>query len=176
MAGIPADADDNHNMKLSILFVLATSLIADGGGIVAQTTVSDIRVTVVANPLPMSTGQEQIAVLLETQRSSSPVRDARVALRAYSPQGRVQDSEATNSPGQGGWYTVRQPLPAAGTWKFEVLVERPGFRADIPVRATVSDAAGQIGAFMPLIALAPAGAILFAVNRMLRGHSARAEL
>jgi hypothetical protein len=173
---VPADADDNHGMKLSILFVLATSLVADGGGVVTQATVSGLRVTVFATPLPMSTGQEQITVLVETQRASVPVSDARVAIRARSPQRGVEDVEATRSQTQDGWYTLRQQLPMAGKWEFDVLVDGAGVSASIPVHVSVENAGRPIGTFIPLIALAPAGAILLVFNRILRGKSVPADL
>jgi hypothetical protein len=132
---VSADADDG--MRVSILFVLATSLIADGGGVVTQKTVSGLRVMVVVNPLPMSTGREQIAVLVEAQRGSAPVQDARVAIRARSPESRIQEFEAAASQMQDGWYSLREQLPAAGKWEFEVLVERGGVGADVPVQVSV---------------------------------------
>ena len=163
-------------MRFSILFLLAASLVADGGGVVAQSTVNGLRVTVFATPLPMSTGQEQIAVLVETQRAAEPVSDARVDIRARSPQGGVEDVAATKSQTQDGWYTVRQRLPVAGKWEFEVLVDAAGVSACIPVHASVQNAGRPIGAFIPLIALAPAGAILLAFNRILRGKCVTADL
>ncbi len=160
-------------MRILILFVIATSLVADGGGVVAQKTVNHFRVTVFANPLPMSIGQEQIAVLIESQRASVPLPHTRVWIRAASPEHGMDELELTKSSMREGSYTVTQQLRAAGTWKFEVVVGCAGVRGDIPVEATVNDAVGQIGTFAPLIAVAPAGAILFVFNRVLRAHSAR---
>lgn len=100
---------------------------ADGGVVRVREQAGDVTVTVFTAPTPLRVGPIDVSVLVQDGRGEV-VGDAAVAVALRAARdgtavaGAATRAQATNKL----LYAAPLTLPAAGTWRVEVRVTRPG--------------------------------------------------
>jgi len=158
------------------LFFLVSSVWADGGRIVGEKTVSDIKVILFAHPTPLRAGPTDFSLFLVHSGMQKPVLDASVFLQcrkisapapefAWKGPGCVSPGvDLQAKRGQSGnqlLYAAAQVLPEPGLWEIEVRVDRGGKSMTIPFSLEVGRPASSWLVWWPLLSMVPGGILLY---------------
>ena len=158
------------------LLLLISSALADGGRVVGEKTISDIKVILFAHPAPLSAGPTDFSVFLIHADTQKPVLDASVFLQcrkisapapelAWKSIGCVSSGvDLQAKRGQSGnqlLYAATQVLPEPGLWEIEVRVDREGKSLSIPFSLEVARSSAPWLDGWPFLAMVPGGILLY---------------
>jgi hypothetical protein len=161
---------------LIALFFLITSVWADGGRIVGEKTVPDIKVILFAHPSPLRAGPIDFSIFLVHVDTQKPVLDASVFLQgrkisaptpefAWKGPGCVSPGvDLQAKRGQSGnqlLYAATQVLPEPGLWEIGVRVDRCGKSIAIPFCLEIGRPAASWLVWWPLLSMIPGGILLY---------------
>lgn len=158
------------------LFVLISSVWADGGRIVGEKNLPETQVILFAHPTPLCAGPTEFSVFLVHAKTQKPVLDAIVFLQcrkisapipelAWKGPGCISPGvDLQAKRGQSGnqlLYTATQVLPEPGLWEIEVRINREGKSLSIPFPLKVERPAPAWLAWWPFFAMVPCGILLY---------------
>ena len=150
------------------LIIFISNVWADGGRIVGEKTVSEIKVILFAHPTPLRAGPTDFDMFLVHAHTQKPLLDASVFLQAHKTSAPAPEF-AWKGPGclslgvglqakrgQSGnqlLYAATQVLPEPGLWEIEVRVDRGGKSMAIPFSLEVGRPAASWLVWWPLLSM-----------------------
>lgn len=162
------------SLSLGFILILAAgvSALADGGVVIGEKAVDGLRITIFAQPFPLSAGPVDFSVLVQDAASQQPVMDADVRLSlkklsAPSPEN-AWSAPYCQLPGADGDVLLRRDLAQnkmlyatmvsiseAGRWELSVRVASGGQRAVATLPLDVSAPRKPLATWWPAIAVLP---------------------
>jgi hypothetical protein len=156
-------------LSLFSISLLTRSVWADGGGVLCQTTIDSIVVTVFSIQTPLRTGASDISFLVESAADSHPILDARVFVKLESESGKSLHAEATRALARNKLlYCCLLDLPESGHWTMTVIVQRGTKRSVLIHHLQVAEDQPTILAHWKLLVFPPLLTFLFMANQYLR--------
>jgi hypothetical protein len=169
-------------LSAALSLMLSTISFADGGRILAEREVDDLRLVLFALPTPLRAGPADLSVYLERTGKHGPLLDASVAFRlnklsAPTPdlawKGRGCVTPGTDVPAIRGHagnrflYSSQIGIPEPGLWDVGVMVEHHGQRRHFSFEVEVAPALSPVWEWWPLVSIVPLGIVLYAWRALL---------
>lgn len=156
-------------LGLLCIWLLARSVLADGGEVLCQRTSDSIVVTVFSAQTPLRTGPSDISLLVESPADSHPILDARVFVELVSESGKSLHVEATRALARNKLlYCCLLDLPESGHWTMKVIVKRGSVSSVMIHHLQVAKALPTILAHWKLFIFPPLLTFLFMANQFLQ--------
>jgi len=158
-----------HAFAALVLLVAVGVAYADGGAVVARKSAGSVDVTVFVSPVPLRAGPADVSVLVQETGEERPVLDAQVSLR-FSRSGdpgfgaRADHDQATNRL----LYAAQIEIPAPGTWRLGVDVERGAERVGFEVPLAAAPARTPARRFWPWLVMPVLVVAVFLLHQWLR--------
>lgn len=158
--------------SVSVAFLMAASLFADGSVVLLHQQVQPFDVTVFAEQAPLRVGQSKLSLMVQSAGDHSNVPDAHVTLRFQKNEaGKITEvvAPATHDKASNKMlYGAIVTLPSQGAWKFSADVSAHGATVTMPAELTIAEAAPPMKEKWPLIVFIPLAIVLFILNRRLK--------
>jgi hypothetical protein len=153
-----------------------SSLRADGGTVRLVERQGDYQITVFTAPTPFRAGPVDISVLVQDARTSQPIPDARVAVRA-SPAGLAAEPIVCSATSEAATNKLFRAavfeLPAPGWWEVEVFVEGEGEPVRVRFEIEAAEAAPSWPALWPWLGWPALAILAFSIHQVLVRRSDR---
>ncbi len=159
---------------LFAFFAVAMLLFADGGTVVFHKQAGDFDVTVFSKSEAVRAGTNDLSVMVQRQGDKSTVMDATVLLhlqRTNTSSGEIMrltgiatHARATNKL----LYAATVNIPSTGIWQLDADVTSGGKNALVSGEINVLPPQPPMVNYWPYVAMVPALAIAFLINRKLR--------
>jgi hypothetical protein len=172
---VSAHADARHDVTIRCFFLLllAKLLLADGGTVVFHKPAGDFDVTVFSKSEAVRAGINDLSVMVQ-RRDNSAVMDATVLLHLEKTQsGQItrltaicRHDKATNKL----LYASSVNIPSTGTWRLTADVTSGGHNGMASGTIDVFAPLPPVVNYWPYVAMVPALAVAFIINRKLRAR------
>ena len=154
---------------LSIVCLLAQTLLADGGVVQFRSESGPFLITLFSNPSPLRSGLADLSVLVESTEDRRPVLDAKVTIELKHNGGPKIIEEASHERATDKLlYAALPDIPAEGTWHVAVFVVRQGQRRRVEGTIEVLPALPRALAYWPYLAVVPVAILLFGFQQYLK--------
>ena len=138
---------------------------ADGGRVVLQAPTGDLRVTLLAAPIPLRAGPAELSVLVQDE-DGTPVLDAEVDLLLSPPHGGAPFRVAPQGPAQARLFAeLPLHLESPGTWHVQLTARRANTSARLEGAFVVAEPLGNARRHWAAITLGPLGALVIAMHQ-----------
>jgi hypothetical protein len=149
--------------RLAFVLLLASTLRADGGQVLARGESGPFEITLFASPVPLTAGTADFSVLVQKKGSTDVVLDAEVTMRLQAAGLHLTHEAAQNQL----LYAVQTNIPRAGAWTCEVTVSRAGELGRLGCAFSAGAPAAGISSYSFYFALPAVCVLLFLLNRKL---------
>lgn len=157
---------------LQLGLLTAAASWADGGTLVLRRQAGPSIISVFSSPEPLRVGVADVSVMVQQASDQSPILNANVKVRAAQARpdsiaeviAPATHAQATNKL----LYVGQLSLPSSGLWKLAVDVQTQTGRAEVTGELRVLPPQPPLLAYWPYVALVPALALLFVLNRWLK--------
>jgi hypothetical protein len=158
-----------------MFFLTAMLLQADGGTVVFHKQAGDFDITVFSKSEAVRAGANDLSVMVQRQNDKSTVMNASVLLHLQRTNsageitrltGIATHARATNKL----LYAATLNIPSTGIWQLDADVTSNGRTALVSGEITVLPPQPPIVNYWPYVAMVPALAIAFIINRKLRAR------
>jgi hypothetical protein len=157
-----------------LLMMFAKLLLGDGGTVVFHKPAGDFDVTVFSKSEAVRAGLNDLSVMVQQRSDNSAVMNATVLLHLQRNQsGQItrltaicRHDKATNKL----LYAASVNIPSTGTWSLEADVASGGRNASAYGSIDVFAPLPPVVNYWPYVAMVPALAVAFIINRKLRAR------